>query len=106
MTQEVANVINKFFLHHRCFQHVNQSSDPFYTFSGESFKLYFYWQNMCDNASASASDTLATLGSTTKIGLFLFLVSGQMAKASTVAPLKLTVACHCCRQFCQQMSPM
>ncbi len=69
-----------------------------------TLKPCLHWQSLHDNASDSDSHhilALATLGDMTQIGLFLFLVtSPKVAKASTVASPKVTVACHCCWQFC------
>jgi hypothetical protein len=52
---------------------------------------------MTDNASDSNTKLIlpwAALGDVTQIGLFLFLVAlPKVAKASTVTPPKVTVAC-------------
>jgi hypothetical protein len=68
--------------------------------TGAFVKPCLHWWRLHDNASDSDSHyllALATLGNTTQIGLFLFLVtSPKVDKASTVR----TVTCRCHRQFC------
>jgi hypothetical protein len=69
----------------------------------DSLKLCLHWRRLCNNACDSDSHyllTLATLGDTTQIGLFLFLVmSPKVAKASTFS-------CRCHLWFRLQSLPM